>query len=383
MMNRHLRFATLGLAIAAFCGNAILHAAANAPASSATGPVAVVPSGPGDAYGYSGTPITAATDTGTLVSASSSVEHATPPKDDVPAVASASREDGYSGAPIAAANDTGALVSVSTNAEHSMSSNGDAGGTPQRSASVSVRSLPYLGQISLRDIDFLKIGSPMYQLERITTLAQPHLDVTLFGGGLASEDYYLTDEGIQLEQSVTEGLGIVARATGYQLWIEKNATSPLAPSNKTVNRLNFGRFEGGFDLSPVEGFNFVLLGGHDIGDSDAYVIESDISAWFLLATDHPVNLFVAPVHDFQNHVTSSEIDLRVVAKQTTDWILLLGAGGSIYGGGFISGVEGQGGLIVGVYNRLYQIGADLQAGYGSPGGYGELNLYKTLSIPGI
>jgi hypothetical protein len=255
--------------------------------------------------------------------------------------------------------------------------------TPQRTAAVGVRSLPYLGQLQFHGLDFLKIGAPMYQLERITTLAQPHLDMTFFGGGLASEDYYLTDEGIQLEQSVTEGLGIVARATGYQLWIEKNATSPLAPSNKVVNRLNFGRFEGGFDLSPVEGFNFVLLGGHDIGDSDAWVIESDISAWFLLGTEHPINLFVAPVHDFQNGVTSAEIDVRVVAMQTPDWILLLGAGGSVFGGGFISGLEGQGGPIVGVYNRIYQIGADLQAGYGSPGAYGELNLYKTLSIPGI
>ena len=82
-------------------------------------------------------------------------------------------------------------------------------------------------------------------------LPQPHLDATLFGGGLASQDYYLTDEGIQLEQSITEGIGIVGRATGYQLWIEKNSTSPLAPSNHTANRLNFGRFQGGFDLSPV------------------------------------------------------------------------------------------------------------------------------------
>ncbi len=223
----------------------------------------------------------------------------------------------------------------------------------------------------------------LYQLSRLTTPAQPHLDVTLFGGGLASQDYYLTDEGIQLEQSITEGLGIVGRATGYQLWIEKNSTSPLEPSNNTANRLNFGRFQAGFDLSPLPGFNFVFLGGHDVGDSDAWTIESDISMWFLLNSAHPVNVFIAPVHNFQNDVTSSEIDFRVVAMQTPDWILMLGAGGQVFGGGFINGIDGEGGPIVGVYNRVYQLGADLQFGYGSPGVYGELNLYKTFSIPGL
>jgi len=73
----------------------------------------------------------------------------------------------------------------------------------------------------------------------------------------------------------------------------------------------------------------------------------------------------------------------VVATQTPDWILLLGAGGQVFGGGFVDGIEGEGGPIVGIYNRLYQLGADLQFGYGSPGFYGELNLYKTLSLPGL
>jgi hypothetical protein len=150
-----------------------------------------------------------------------------------------------------------------------------------------------------------------------------------------------------------------------------------------VNRLNFGRFQAGLDLSPWQGFNFVMLGGHDVGDSDAWVVESDISMWLLLASAHPINVFIAPVHNFQNDVTSSEIDLRVVAMQTPDWILQLGAGGQVFGGGFISGLAGEGGPIVGIYNRLYQMGADLQFGYGSPGVYGELTLYETLSIPGF
>ena len=245
-----------------------------------------------------------------------------------------------------------------------------------------IPSVQDLGAMDLHDLDRFSITS-LDQLSRIVTPAQPHLAVTIFGGGFAAQDYYLTDEGIQLEQSVTQGLGIVGRATGYQLWIEKNATSPLAPSNKAVNRLNFGRFEAGFDLSPLEGTSFVLLGGHDVGDSDAWIIEADFSTWFLLSTQHPVNLFIAPVHDFQNGVTSAEIDIRVVAMQTTDWILLLGAGGSVYGGGFISGLAGQGGPMVGVYNKVWQVGGDLQFGYGSPGVYGLLNLYKTFSIPGL
>ena len=249
-------------------------------------------------------------------------------------------------------------------------------------AVAAIPALQNLGAMDLHDLDRFSVAT-LGQLSRITTPAQPQLTATIFGGGFAAEDYYLTDEGIQLEQSITEGLGIVGRATGYQLWIEKNATSPLAPSNKVVNRLNFGRLEAGFDLSPARGTNLVLLGGHDIGDSDAWIIEADFSTWMFQSSQHPVNLFIAPVHDFQNDVTSSEIDLRVVAMQTPDWVLLLGAGGAVYGGGFISGLAGQGGPIVGVYNKVWQLGGDLQFGYGSPGFYGMLNLYKVFTIPGL
>ncbi len=295
---------------------------------------------------------------------------------------------GYVSSAPAGPSDTGSLIASSplihsipapVTPEQLASAGKPAGGAAQVSWMPSIRALGFIRPSDLEN----KSLKSLYQLARLTTPAQPHLDVTLFGGGLVSEDYYLTDEGIQLEQSITEGIGIVGRVTGYQLWIEKNSTSPLAPSNQTVNRLNFGRFQAGFDLSPAPGFNFVFLGGHDVGDSDAWTVESDISMWFLLGSAHPINVFIAPVHNFQNDVTSSEIDLRVVAMQTPDWILLLGAGGSVYGGGFIDGLDGQGGPIVGIYNRLYQIGADLQFGYGSPGVYGMLNIYKTFSIPGL
>ena len=352
-MNSYMRGATAALALATLCSPLYLGlpSSTTALAAEAAGGSQAAMAAPAaqqiDAFGYAGSAPTSDTgDTGSLV-ASSPLIH---------------------GIPKPGAADDQATAT---------------GGTVTIPAQVSwMPSIRALGLLNPDDLETKSLKS-LYQLERLTTLAQPHLDATFFGGGLASQDYYLTDEGIQLEQSITEGIGIVGRATGYQLWIEKNATSPLAPSDHTVNRLNFGRFEGGLDISPVQGFNFVILGGHDVGDSDAWIIEADISAWMLLASDHPINIFVAPVHDFQNDVTSSEIDFRVVATQTPDWILLLGAGGQIFGGGFISGVAGEGGPIVGVYNRIYQMGADLQFGYGTPGVYGELNLYKTLSLPGL
>lgn len=350
MMNSYLR-ATVALAIAALC-NPLLTGLSSSTTALAADPVGgstsamVIPGAQQiDAFGYAA--LAPTPDTGSLVTFSPFV-HAVP-------------------------------ITEASSDQSSGQSNYGARGAARSSWMPSIRALE---TITPMDLETKTLGS-LYQLGRITNPSSPHIDATLFGGGLASEDYFLTDEGIQLEQSITEGIGIVGRATGYQLWIEKNATSPLEPSNQTVNRLNFGRFQAGFDVSPMSGLNIVMLGGHDIGDSDAWTIESDISAWFLLASPHPVNVFIAPLHNFQNDVTSSEIDFRVVAMQTSDWILLLGAGGQVFGGGFVNGLEGEGGPIVGIYNRIYQMGADLQFGYGTPGFYGELNLYKTLSFPGL
>ena len=121
---------------------------------------------------------------------------------------------------------------------------------------------------------------PAQNPPRLAAATSPHLDITPFGGGFVSEDYDDTDEGIQIEQSLTQGLGLIGRATGYQLYLRENTVSPLqASSNQTEARLNFGRFEGGIDISPLEGTNLYLLGGHDVGDSDAFVIEGDLSSW--------------------------------------------------------------------------------------------------------
>ena len=362
MMNPYMRGATAALALAAlsspfYLGLSSSTTALAAEAAGGTTAAMVVPAAQFDAYGYSGSGPAATPDTGSLI-ASSPLIHS------VPKPASSSEE------------------SASASSEPDDATPGPVASGSLGSPGSWMPSVRALGLMSPDDLETRSLKA-LYQLERLTNLASPHLDATLFGGGLASQDYYLTDEGIQLEQSVTEGIGIVGRATGYQLWIEKNASSPLDPSNHTVNRLNFGRFQAGVDISPISGLNIVMLGGHDVGDSDAWTIESDISAWFMLGSPHPINIFIAPVHDFQNDVTSSEIDFRVVAMQTPDWILLLGAGGQVFGGGFVNGLEGEGGLIVGVYNRLYQMGADLQFGGGTPGAYGALNLYKTLSFPGL
>ncbi len=222
---------------------------------------------------------------------------------------------------------------------------------------------------------------PAQNPPRLAAATAPHLDITPYGGGFVSQDYDDTNEGIQIEQSLTQGLGLLGRATGYQLYLRENAVSPLqASSNQTEARLNFGRFEGGVDISPVEGTNLYLLGGHDAGDSDAFVVEGDLSSWMLQSSAHPINLFLAPIYDTENKITSSEIDFRVVAGRSPDWTVVVGAGGAVYGGGFIRGADGQGGAILGLYNNFWKMGGDLQTGYGTPGAYGELTIYKTFSL---
>jgi len=84
-----------------------------------------------------------------------------------------------------------------------------------------------------------------------------------------------------------------------------------------------------------------------------------------------VNLLVGSVYSWQSRITSTSIDLRLVVLSTEDYLLMAGGGG-VYAGGFVSGAAGQGGPDLGVYYRPWQLGADVQAGYGSPDGYGQL-----------
>src|SRR5579871_2367373 len=76
--------------------------------------------------------------------------------------------------------------------------------------------------------------------------------LTLYGGGFISDQYGTTQEGVQAEQSLTRYVGIVARATGYQLYMGSGFANPLSPnpgSQSGSSRYNFGRFQGGVDFA--------------------------------------------------------------------------------------------------------------------------------------
>jgi hypothetical protein len=206
--------------------------------------------------------------------------------------------------------------------------------------------------------------------------------LTLFGGGFGSNQYGTTQEGVQIEQSVTRYVGIVGRATGYQLYMGQGFGNPLLPNTSTASgssRYNFGRFQGGIDFALTPTIHVYALGGDDGGNSHNANVEGDVSSWLLVHSLHPLNFLVSSVYSWQNRITSTSIDLRFVVLSTEDYLLMAGGGGVIYAGGFVSGAAGQGGPDLGVYYRPWQIGADVQAGYGSPDGYGQLTLYKQFS----
>jgi hypothetical protein len=211
-------------------------------------------------------------------------------------------------------------------------------------------------------------------------LAAPgRFSLTLYGGGFISDKYATTQQGIQAEQSLTRYLGLVGRVSGYQLFEGEGFDDPLAPGTGHEARLNFGRFQGGIDFAVTPTTHVFVLGGNDIGDSYKANFEGDISSWLLVHSAHPLNVLVSSVYSWQNDVTSNSIDLRFVVLSTENYMLMLGGGGVIYGGGFVSGVAGQGGPDLGIYYRPWQIGMDVQAGYGSPNQYGQLTLYKQFS----
>jgi len=209
------------------------------------------------------------------------------------------------------------------------------------------------------------------------TLKSPgQLTLTLYGGGFRADEYATTQQGFQLEQSVTENIGIVARATGYQLYMGGGFDNPLAPGTGHQARLNFGRFQGGLDIALGPTTNFYLLAGGDVADSHAAVVEGDFTTWFMTESRFPINLVSSAVYDSQNGVTASEIDLRAIVYSTEQYVVLAGAGGAIFGGGFVPSIAGQAGPIVAMYLSGLQLGFNLQGGYGNAGGYAQLSLFK-------
>ncbi|HVN63173.1 MAG TPA: hypothetical protein VMT58_00940 [Candidatus Binataceae bacterium] len=217
------------------------------------------------------------------------------------------------------------------------------------------------------------------------TLLQPgRLDITMFGGGYISDKYGDLQQGIQVEQSVTPYVGVFGRASGYQLWEGEGFDNPLAPGTGHEARLNFGRLQGGVDLTLFPATHLYLSGGHDVGDSDGSVIEGDLSSWLFLHSQHPINGSFSAIHDFQNGVTSSEIDFQTIVFTTEKYLIMAGVGGAYYVGGFISepggsGTQGQGGPDLGFFYRPWQLGIGAQAGYGTAHQYGQITMYKQLS----
>lgn len=213
-------------------------------------------------------------------------------------------------------------------------------------------------------------------------LADPaQISITGFGGAFRADKYATTQQGFQLEQSITNYVGFVGRITGYQLYIGHGFADPLEPINNqhSAARLNFVRLQGGIDLSPYPLTRILIFGGKDVGDSDAATVEGDVSSWLNSYSKHPINVAVSTNYNYQNKVINNEIDLRAVAWSNEQCMLFAGGGGAIYNGGFIKGLQGQGGVDLGAYLQRYQAGMDLQGGYGSAGWYGEINLYLTLS----
>lgn len=214
-------------------------------------------------------------------------------------------------------------------------------------------------------------------------IAEPgQFSVTGFGGAFRADRYATTQQGVQFEQGITNYIGIVGRVTGYQLYIGQGFEDPLEPNNlqHSSARLNFVRLQGGIDFSPYPLTRIYVLGGKDAGDSDAASVEGDVSSWVKSYSKHPLNIAASSNYNYQNKVINNEVDLRLVALATENYMFFVGGGGAMYNGGFVKGLQGQGGIDLGAYLQRFQIGIDLQGGYGSPGWYGEVNLYGTFSI---
>ncbi len=201
-----------------------------------------------------------------------------------------------------------------------------------------------------------------------------------FLGGYGSNKYGTVQEGFQFEQSLNRYIGAFGRMTGYQLWIGGGFDSPLEPGTGHQARLNFGRLQGGLDFNIWPGTHFYLSAGHDFGDSDAPVIEGDLSSWWFLHSFHPINFSFSSIHNWQNGVTSTEVDFQAILMSTERWMLMAGGGGAFYMGGFISGTDGQGGPDLSIYYRPWQLGVSGQAGYGSADQYGQITMYKSLDF---
>jgi hypothetical protein len=203
-----------------------------------------------------------------------------------------------------------------------------------------------------------------------------HLSLTVFASGFGSETYGTTHAGFQLEQSLTRYVSLVGRATAYQIYQGEGYNSPFV--TEATGTRTFERLQGGVDLHPLEGVSLTVLGGQDVGNNNAPVIEGDFSGWLFLHSHHPIDLSFSSTHFYSNETTSSLIDARSIVYSTGKWILLAGGGGAIWGGGSEGKPNGQGGPDLGVFLRELHTSIDLQSGYGSSHLYGLLSVATTF-----
>jgi hypothetical protein len=209
------------------------------------------------------------------------------------------------------------------------------------------------------------------------TIQEPgRLSLTMFGSGFGADTYSTTQVGFQLEQSITHYVAAVGRVTAYQVYQGEGYNSPFV--TEVVGTRTFERFQGGIDITPVEGVSLVVLGGHDVGNADRAVIEGDFSSWLFLHSRHPVDFSFTSTHYYENGITSSLIDLRTIVYSTGKWLFLAGGGGAFWGGGPEGKPDGQGGPDLGIFFREWDFRIDLQSGYGSSHLYGLVSFSKTL-----
>jgi hypothetical protein len=219
-------------------------------------------------------------------------------------------------------------------------------------------------------------SAPARADSRFFHLTDPgQLSLALFVNGYGSDRYGTTHEGFELEQSVTDQLGLVARASAYQVYQGTGFDSPLLPAARSSTR-NFGRFQGGIDITLSPGVSLTVLGGEDVGDSHAPVVEGDFSSWIMPHSLHPINFSFSGSHYYENEVTSGRIDLRAILLSTAEVMLLGGVGGAIWGGGSVGNAKGQGGPDIGIFVRRWHTSIDLQVGYGSSHTYGLVNFSR-------
>jgi hypothetical protein len=198
----------------------------------------------------------------------------------------------------------------------------------------------------------------------------PQLGVRLFAGGYAFEQGGNTYEGFELEQTLTPYINAVAAVSGYQFWKGTGGyNSPLTPAAKGAPR-NFARLQGGVDLIPFQGTSLIVLGGEDVGDSHAPVIQGIFSTWAAIHSSHPLNFGFAGWHYYQNGVSSGTYDIRTITLSAADFLFLAGIGGAIWGGGTLPSPKTHGGLDLGVFIQHWHLELQVQAGYGTSHTYG-------------